>query len=207
MADAGTPPSSGASSNPAAPADSAALDEPASSADDSTEQLAKAEARWGAGGLTLSGSLSHRVEQPPTVYAAVGGQRFFDELVNRFYDAVENDELLRPMYPADMGPSRRRLAGFLAQYWGGPSNYSAERGHPRLRMRHLPFVIGQPERDAWMTLMLASLAKARMPDGSPLVASIADAMAEVFGTSATHLMNQPDADQPATAQPDAGQPG
>jgi len=86
-------------------ADAAGADTTASSGDGSA---------WGAGGLTLGGSLADAVEQPPTVYAAVGGQRFFDDLVDRFYDAVESDELLRPMYPADLVPSRHRLAGFLA---------------------------------------------------------------------------------------------
>jgi len=74
---------------------------------------------WQAG-LNLTGSLREAMDAPPTVYEIVGGQPFFDELVDRFYDAVENDSLLRPMYPRDMGPSRKRLAGFLAQYWGGP---------------------------------------------------------------------------------------
>ena len=146
---------------------------------------------WGAGGLTLGGSLAEAVEQPPTVFAAVGGQQFFDELVDHFYDAVEQDELLRPMYPADMGPSRQRLAGFLAQYWGGPADYSAERGHPRLRMRHMPFAIGTAERNAWMRHMLASLEAARLPDGSPLDPDIAQAMFAHFDNAATHLINQP----------------
>ena len=149
------------------------------------------ESTWGAGGLRLGGRLAETTEQPPTVYEAVGGQPFFDTLVERFYDAVEADDLLRPMYPADLGPSRRRLAGFLAQYWGGPADYSAQRGHPRLRMRHMPFAIGQPERDAWMTHMLASLAQAALPDGSPLDPDIADAMAAHFDNATTHLVNQP----------------
>ena len=146
---------------------------------------------WGAGGLTLGGKLAEVVEQPPTVYAAVGGQLFFDELVDRFYDAVESDPLLRPMYPRDLTPSRRRLAGFLAQYWGGPADYSAERGHPRLRMRHMPFAIGQAERDAWMRHMLASLEAAQLPDGAKLPADIASAMFAHFDNAATHLINQP----------------
>ncbi len=146
---------------------------------------------WGAGGLTLGGSLAEAVEQPPTVFAAVGGQQFFDDLVDRFYDAVEQDELLRPMYPADMGPSRQRLAGFLAQYWGGPADYSAKRGHPRLRMRHMPFAIGPADRNAWMRHMVASLEAARLPDGSPLDPDIAQAMFAHFDNAATHLINQP----------------
>ncbi len=163
-------------------ADTSGADRTASSEDTSA---------WGAGGLTLGGSLAEAVEQPPTVFAAVGGQQFFDDLVDRFYDAVEQDELLRPMYPADMGPSRQRLAGFLAQYWGGPADYSAERGHPRLRMRHMPFAIGPAERSAWMRHMVASLEAAKLPDGSLLDPDIAQAMFAHFDNAATHLINRP----------------
>ncbi len=133
------------------------------------------------------------LDAPPTVYEAVGGQRFFDELVDRFYDAVETDALLRPMYPADMGPSRERLAGFLAQYWGGPAHYSEQRGHPRLGMRHMPFVIGLAERDAWMKHMTASLGVATLADGTDrrLPTEIRDAMFDHFDNAATHLVNHP----------------
>ena len=84
-----------------------------------------------------------------TLYDHVGGAAYFETLVDRFYDAVSADPVLRPMYPDDLSESKRTLTGFLIQYWGGPADYSAERGHPRLRMRHVPFAIGQPERDAW----------------------------------------------------------
>jgi hemoglobin len=92
-----------------------------------------------------------------SVYDAVGGRPFFVELVDGFYAGVSADPLLRPMYPEDLTESRRHLAGFLTQYWGGPSTYSDERGHPRLRMRHGPFAIGDAERDAWLRHMLGSL--------------------------------------------------
>lgn len=92
-----------------------------------------------------------------TVYDAVGGQSFFVDLVDGFYAGVSADPLLRPMYPEDLADSRRHLAGFLVQYWGGPSAYSQERGHPRLRMRHVPFAIGEAERDAWLRHMLGAL--------------------------------------------------
>ena len=92
-----------------------------------------------------------------TVYEAVGGRPFFDDLVDGFYAGVSADLLLRPLYPEDLTESRRHLAGFLTQYWGGPSTYSDERGHPRLRMRHAPFAIGEAERDAWLHHMLRSL--------------------------------------------------
>ena len=144
-------------------------------------------------GVNLKGSMREAMQAPLTVFEMVGGQRFFDELVDRFYDAVEDDSLLRPMYPRDMGPSRRRLAGFLAQYWGGPPHYSEERGHPRLRMRHMPFAIGQVERDAWMEHMTASLDAATIADGTarPLPDEIRAAMFDHFDNAATHLINQP----------------
>jgi hemoglobin len=91
------------------------------------------------------------------VYEALGGQPFFDDLVDRFYRRVAMDPLLRPLYPGDLAGPRRHLALFLGQYWGGPTTYSDERGHPRLRMRHAPFVIGEPERDAWLSHMGAAL--------------------------------------------------
>jgi hemoglobin len=94
---------------------------------------------------------------PITVYEALGGMSFFEELVERFYKRVATDLLLRPLYPDDLSGSKRHLSLFLAQYWGGPATYMEERGHPRLRMRHAPFVIGEPERDAWLRHMAAAL--------------------------------------------------
>jgi hemoglobin len=95
--------------------------------------------------------------RPTTVYAILGGMEFFQELVERFYKRVATDLLLRPLYPDDLSGSKRHLALFLAQYWGGPTTYNDERGHPRLRMRHNPFVIGEPERDAWLRHMNAAI--------------------------------------------------
>jgi hemoglobin len=94
-------------------------------------------------------------EAGQTLYDAVGGMAFFERLVDRFYDGVEGDPELRRLYPEpdDLGPARRRLTLFLAQYWGGPATYSEERGHPRLRMRHFPFAIGPDERDRWLLHM------------------------------------------------------
>ncbi|MFC4123186.1 globin [Nonomuraea zeae] len=87
-------------------------------------------------------------------YDAVGGEETFRRLVHRFYEGVAEDPLLRPLYPEpDLTGAEERLRGFLIQYWGGPNSYSQERGHPRLRMRHMPFVIGEPERDAWLRHM------------------------------------------------------
>ncbi|MFC5825743.1 globin [Nonomuraea insulae] len=87
-------------------------------------------------------------------YDAVGGEETFRRLVHRFYEGVAEDPLLRPLYPEpDLTGAEERLRGFLIQYWGGPNDYSQQRGHPRLRMRHMPFVIGEPERDAWLRHM------------------------------------------------------
>jgi len=92
-------------------------------------------------------------EQPEQInyFAAMGGEATFRRLVGEFYVGVAHDPLLRPMYPEeDLGPAADRLALFLMQYWGGPNTYSAERGHPRLRIRHAPFRVGPAERDAWL---------------------------------------------------------
>jgi len=93
------------------------------------------------------------------IYDAVGGMAFFEALVDRFYEGVASDPDLLALYPtpSDLRDARHRLTLFLAQYWGGPSTYSDERGHPRLRMRHAPFAIGPAERDRWLTHMRAAL--------------------------------------------------
>ena len=97
-----------------------------------------------------------------SLYDAAGGMPFFESLVDRFYAGVASDPVLRAVYPEpdDLAGARHRLTLFLAQYWGGPRTYDAERGHPRLRMRHAPFAIGPVERDAWLTHMNAAIATA-----------------------------------------------
>jgi hemoglobin len=94
-----------------------------------------------------------------TLYEAAGGMPFFEALVDGFYDRVEQDPVLLRLYPDldDLEGARRRLCLFLAQYWGGPTSYSDERGHPRLRMRHMPFEVGPNERDHWLDAMRAAL--------------------------------------------------
>lgn len=93
-----------------------------------------------------------------TLFDRAGGMAFFEDLVGRFYAGVEDDPILRPLYPeADLGPAARRLTLFLAQYWGGPRTYDAERGHPRLRMRHAPFAIDPAARDRWLAHMRAAI--------------------------------------------------
>ncbi len=88
----------------------------------------------------------------------VGGRPAFEKLVRSFYEGIESDEVLLPMYPADdLEGAIQRLTGFLEQYWGGPSSYSEERGHPRLRMRHMPFRVNPDARDRWLRHMRSAL--------------------------------------------------
>jgi hemoglobin len=94
------------------------------------------------------------VSAPESFYEAVGGEPTFRKLVDTFYEGVADDPVLRPLYPEeDLGPAADRLRLFLIQYWGGPTDYQDQRGHPRLRLRHAPFVIGARERDAWLAHM------------------------------------------------------
>ena len=93
-----------------------------------------------------------------TFYDAVGGHETFVRIVDRFYAGVADDPELRPLYPEeDLAPAAHRLTMFLEQYWGGPTTYSDQRGHPRLRMRHQPFTVTPAQRDRWLTHMLASV--------------------------------------------------
>jgi len=120
-----------------------------------------------------------------SLYQEVGGSEFFDSLVHHFYAAVETDPRIRHLYPEDLTESRTNTALFLMQYWGGPSTYSDQRGHPRLRMRHAPFVIGQVERDAWIEHMRAAIeAMERTPE-------VASALVDYFEMAATHMINAP----------------
>jgi hemoglobin len=116
---------------------------------------------------------------------AAGGMPFFEALVDRFYDGVDADPDLRPIYPEpDLAGARHRLTLFLAQYWGGPSTYDLERGHPRLRMRHAPFAIGPAQRDAWLRHMRAAIASvAPEPE-------IAARLEAYFGMAAEAMRNR-----------------
>ena len=101
---------------------------------------------------------------PQTLYDRAGGTPFFEALVGRFYAGVASDPALRPIYPEpDLAGAQHRLTLFLIQYWGGPTTYDQERGHPRLRMRHAPFAIGPIERDAWLAHMKAAIAATGAP--------------------------------------------
>ncbi len=123
-----------------------------------------------------------------TLFQRAGGVPFFEALVERFYDGVAGDPLIRPLYPeTDEGlpEARRRLTLFLAQYWGGPTTYDEERGHPRLRMRHAPFAIGPSERDRWLVHMRSAIAALAPP---------ADVTAELdgyFAMAAEAMRNRP----------------
>jgi len=95
---------------------------------------------------------------PRTFYEAVGGEETFTRLVRRFYEEVAADPVLRAVYPTeDLEPAEVHLRLFLIQYWGGPATYNELRGHPRLRMRHVHFRIGEAERDLWLKHMRTAL--------------------------------------------------
>lgn len=104
--------------------------------------------------------------QPATTFFdAIGGEPTFRKLVDEFYVGVATDPVLRPMYPeADLGPANDRMRFFLMQYWGGPNTYSAQRGHPRLRLRHAPFRVGAVERDAWLRQMRRAVDSLELPE-------------------------------------------
>lgn len=125
-------------------------------------------------------------DQQVSLYDAVGGMAFFEALVDRFYEGVAADPVLLRLYPEpdDLAPARHRLTLFLAQYWGGPTRYSDERGHPRLRMRHAPFTIGVEERDRWLVHMRAAIASLDPPD------DIARALGDYFDMAAEGMRNQ-----------------
>ena len=120
-----------------------------------------------------------------SLFEQVGGEAFFVQLVDAFYEVVAGDETLRPMYPEDLTESRRHLTLFLIQYWGGPGTYQAERGHPRLRMRHAPFRITKSARDAWLSAMNGALASVR----DQLTDEQFDEMASYFDMAASQLRN------------------
>jgi hemoglobin len=91
-------------------------------------------------------------------YEEVGGHETFRRLVAEFYRGVRSDPVLRALYPEeDLGPAEERLRMFLEQYWGGPTTYSEQRGHPRLRMRHHPYAVTPVQRDRWLTHMMAAV--------------------------------------------------
>jgi len=120
-----------------------------------------------------------------STYEAAGGMAFFEGLVDRFYEGVAVDPVLRPLYPEqDLAGARRRLTLFLAQYWGGPTTYNNERGHPRLRARHFPFGIGTPERDRWLVHMRDAVAAMDPPP------EVAARLQQYFDVAAEAMRNR-----------------
>lgn len=100
-----------------------------------------------------------------SLYEVVGGEPVFRQLVDRFYEGVALDPVLRPLYAdEDLTAAKDHLRMFLEQYWGGPTTYSEQRGHPRLRMRHAGWVIGPRERDAWLRHMRAAVESIDVPE-------------------------------------------
>ena len=120
------------------------------------------------------------------VFEAAGGEETFRLMVKRFYARVATDPLLRPLYPEeDLASATERLTLFLIQYWGGPSTYNVLRGHPRLRMRHQPFAIGQAERDAWFGHMTAAV------QSMELAPALRKALLDYFETASAAMINRP----------------
>jgi len=121
-----------------------------------------------------------------SIFELAGGERTFRLLVQRFYSRVAADPILRAVYPEeDLSGATERLTLFLIQYWGGPATYSEQRGHPRLRMRHQPFVIGPRERDAWLGHMTAAV------ESMDFAPAVRKALLDYFETASTAMINQP----------------
>ena len=125
-------------------------------------------------------------------FEEVGGAATFHRLVEVFYESVALDLPLRALYPEeDLGPAERRLRMFLEQYFGGPKTYSEERGHPRLRMRHIPYAVTLDQRDRWLRHMVGALDTV-IAEGAPVDEAHADAMKDYFVRAADMLVNSPD---------------
>ena len=121
-----------------------------------------------------------------TFYELVGGEATFTRLVRGFYARVADDPVLRPLYPEeDLGPAEERFRLFLMPYWGGPTTYSDQRGHPRLRMRHAPFAITAEARDAWLNAIGASLLELDLPQDQ------AETLWSYLVSTAYAMQNQP----------------
>ena len=122
-----------------------------------------------------------------TFYEKIGGEAFFADLVSQFYARVATNPILRPMYPdEDMKGAAQRLQWFLEQYWGGPTTYGDNRGHPRLRMRHAQFAIDTKARDAWLSCMAAAV------DGVEMDPVMREELWSYLEMAANSIVNQPD---------------
>lgn len=121
-----------------------------------------------------------------SLYEEMGGRATFEKLVSHFYALVSVDPVLRPMYPEDdIKGAAERLLMFLEQYWGGPSTYSEQRGHPRLRMRHAAFHIGETERDVWLRHMKSAVDELEMRD------DLREELWSYLVMAANSMVNQP----------------
>ena len=120
-------------------------------------------------------------------YEEIGGEAFFTDLVSQFYAQVAVDPILRPMYPeTDLKAAALRLQWFLEQYWGGPSTYQENRGHPRLRMRHAEFHINLAAHDAWLKAMRTAV------DGVEMKPELREQLWTYLEMAAAAMVNQPD---------------
>lgn len=127
----------------------------------------------------------------------MGGHEAFSQLVGEFYRGVANDPALRAMYPeADLGPAEDRLRMFLEQYWGGPSTYQEQRGHPRLRMRHMPFAVTPSMRDRWLHHMMAAVDTLRLEQ------QLDAALRDYLTRAAFSLVNSPEGGPAPAERPD-----
>ena len=118
-----------------------------------------------------------------TVFDRVGGSAWFYQLLDLFYEDVIRRDEIRNLYPDDLTDSKKNTADFLIQYWGGPSLYSERRGHPRLRMRHAPYAIGEYQKESWLASMRFAL------DQMQPAKEINEAMTEYFLMAADHMKN------------------
>lgn len=120
-------------------------------------------------------------------YEEIGGEAFFTDLVSQFYAQVALDPILRPMYPeGDLQAAALRLQWFLEQYWGGPTTYQENRGHPRLRMRHAEFHINLAAHDAWLKAMRTAI------DGVEMKPELKAQLWSYLEMAAAAMVNQPD---------------
>jgi hemoglobin len=120
-------------------------------------------------------------------YEDIGGEAFFTDLVSQFYAQVALDPILRPMYPeSDLKAAATRLQWFLEQYWGGPTTYQENRGHPRLRMRHAEFHINLAAHDAWIKAMRTAV------DGVEIKPELKEQLWSYLEMAAAAMVNQPD---------------
>ena len=120
-------------------------------------------------------------------YEEIGGEAFFTDLVSQFYAQVAVDPILRPMYPErDLKAAALRLQWFLEQYWGGPTTYQENRGHPRLRMRHAEFHINLAAHDAWLKAMRTAV------DGVEMKPELKAQLWSYLEMAAAAMVNQPD---------------